>query len=244
MAMSTSVRTETIEDLIVMRILILLLGLVATQSLSAQVDMYEKTYPYTNQELDVDIELGTNLVVKAWDKQEIFIKVTYEINGGEDNEALRIDIDDYTDRLSLDIDLDKRKLSDSDGCCCNGKRRRRWENGRGTCVDVKVEVMVPNSASITVETITSNVTISGIVSDIDVETVTGKIDLSWQESAGAEIALKTTTGDLYTNMKFNTKRDRGLPSISGRNLRGTYKGGEKEIQLETVTGAIYFRKTD
>ncbi|GAB5524194.1 MAG: hypothetical protein Roseis2KO_20660 [Roseivirga sp.] len=226
-----------------MRTLIFLLGLVATQALSAQVKVHEKTYPYTNQELDIDIELGTDLVIKAWDKEEILVKVTYEINGGEDNEALRIDIDDYTDRLSVDLDLDKRKLSDSGDCCCNGKRKRRWENGRGTCVDVKVEVMVPGSASIMVETITADVTISGIVSDIDVQTVTGKIDLSWLESAGAEIALKTTRGDLYTNMKFNTKRDKGLPSISGRNLSGTYKGGEKEVQLETVTGAIYFRKT-
>ncbi len=227
-----------------MRILIFLLGLVVTQGLSAQAEVHEKTYPYTNQELDIDIELGTDLVIKSWDKQEIFVKVTYEINGGEDNEALRIDIDDYTDRLSVDLDLDKRKLSDSDDCCCRDRQRTRWENGRGTCIDVKVEMMVPSSASVRVETITSNVTISGIISDIDVETVTGKIDLSWQESAGAEIALKTTTGDLYTNMKFDTKRDRGLPSISGRNLKGTYKGGEKEVQLETVTGAIYFRKTD
>lgn len=227
-----------------MKILIFLFGLLVTQALSAQAAVYEKTYPYTNQELDIDIELGTDLVVKAWDKQEIFVKVTYEINGGEDNEALRIDIDDYTDRLSVDLDLDKPKINDSDYCCCSGKPRARWENGRGTCIDVKVEVMIPSSASIMVETITSDVTISGIVSDIDIETVTGVIDLSWEESAGAEIAMKTTRGNLYTNMKFYEKKDRGLPSISGRDLKGTYKGGEKEVQLKTVTGAIYFRKTN
>lgn len=227
-----------------MRTFIFFVCLVAAKSLFAQADVLEKTYPYTNQELDIDIELGTDLVVKAWSKKEIYIKVTYEVNNGEANEALRIDIDDYNDRLSLDLDLDKRKLRDSDDCCCRGKERTSWDNGRGTCIDIKVEVMVPGTADLRVETITSNVTISGITSDIDIETVTGVIDLSWAGNTGAEIDLKTVTGDLYTNMKFDTKRDKGLPSISGRKVRGTYKDGEKEVQLATVTGAIYFRKTD
>lgn len=230
-----------------MRVLIFLISLVATQSLFAQADVVEKTFPFTNQHLDIDIDLGTDLIVKAWSKKEIYVKITYEVNGGEDNEALRIDIDDYNDRLSLDLDLDKHKLSGSGDCCCKDDQRTRWDNGRdrrSTCIDVKVEVMIPSTASIAVETITSNVTISGIISDINVETITGVIDLSWEESTGVEIYLKTVTGDLYTNMKFDTKRDKGLPSISGRKLKGTYKGGEKEVQLETITGAIYFRKTD
>lgn len=230
-----------------MRVLFFLISMIATQSLFAQADVVEKTYPFTDQHLDIDIDLGTELIVKAWAKNEIYVKITYEVNGGEDNEALRIDIDDYNDRLSLDLDLDKHKLSDSDDCCCRDGQQTRWENGRkgrGTCIDVKVEIMVPSTASIAVETITSDVTISGMISDIEVETVTGVIDLSWEANTGAEINLKTVTGDLYTNMKFDTKRDKGLPSISGRKVKGTYKNGEKEVQLETVTGSIYFRKTD
>lgn len=227
-----------------MRVLTFLMSLVVTQALFAQADVLEKTYPFTNQHLDIDIDLGTDLTVKAWSKNEIYVKITYEVNGGEDNEALRIDIDDYNDRLSLDLDLDKRKLSDSDDCCCRGDQRTRWDRGKSTCLDVKVEVMIPRTATVAVETITSNVTISGMISDIEVETVTGVIDLTWEKETGADINLKTVTGDLYTNMKFDSKRDKGLPSISGRNVKGTYKGGEKEVQLETVTGAIYLRKTE
>lgn len=230
-----------------MKTIFFIISCIAAQSLFAQAEVIEKTYPYTNQLLDIDLDLGTDLVVKAWSKKEIYIKITYEVNGGKDNDALRIDMDDYNDRLSLDLDLQKHKLSDSDDCCCRDGQQTRWENGRrgrSTCMDVKVEVMIPRSADINIETITSNVTISGMMSDIDVETVTGVIDVTWEDNAGAEINLKTVTGDLYTNMKFNTKKDKGLPSISGRNLKGTFKGGEKEVQLETVTGAIYLRKTD
>ena len=108
-----------------MKAIFFVLSVIASQSLFAQAEVMEKTYPFTNQYLDIDLDLGTDLVVKAWSKNEIYVKVTYEVNGGDDNEALRIDIDDYNDRLSLDIDLEKHKLSESDDCCCSGKKPDR-----------------------------------------------------------------------------------------------------------------------
>ncbi len=227
------------------RLTMLLVCLLASQWVMAQADVLEKTYAFTNQHLDVDIDMGTDFVVKSWSKNEIYVKITYEVNGGKDNEALRIDLDNYDDRLALDIDLRPHKLSESDDCCCQSREGIHWRNnGKNACLEVKVEMMVPSSASMTVETIGSNVTISGIKSDIEVETISGVIDLTWEGNTGAEIGLKSITGDLYTNMDFKTRKDRGLPSLGGRKLKGTYKGGEKEVYLETISGAIYFRKSD
>lgn len=227
-----------------MRVFIFLISLLITLPVWAQEDVVEKTYPFTNQFLDVDLDLVSDLVVTAWDKQEIYVKITYEVNDGKDNEAVIIDIDDYGDRLSLDLDFDVRKLSDSDDCCCGENRRSYRDRGKGSCLEVKVEVMIPASAQIGVETITSSVTINGMISDIEIETVTGVIDLTWQSEIGAEISMKTVTGDLYTNMDFDTKKEKGLPNISSRRLKSIYKDGEKEVRLKTVTGAIYFRKVD
>jgi hypothetical protein len=226
-----------------MKTLLIIAGFLIVQTVLAQSALFEKTYPFTDQLLDVDMELGTELTVKSWSRKEISVKITYQVNDGKDNEALRIDVDDYKNRLSLDVELDKTKLRDLDDCCCQTGQRGRWDNGRNSCVEIKVEVMIPSTAEIRVQTVTADVTIEGMVSDIDVETVTGVIDLTWQDKAGAEISLKTVTGSLYTNMEIETKRDKGLPGISSRNVKGTFKDGEKEVRLESVTGAIYFRKS-
>lgn len=226
-----------------MKSILIIAGLLITQAALAQSALFEKTFPFTDQLLDVDLELGTELTVKPWNRKEISVKITYRVNDGKDNEALRIDVDDYNNRLSLDVELDKTKLRDLDDCCCRAGQRALWDNDRNSCVEIKVEVMIPATAEIRAKTITSDVTITGMVSDIDIETVTGVIDLTWQDDAGAEISLKTVTGDLYTNMEIESKTEKGLPNISSRNVRGTFKGGEKAVRLESVTGTIYFRKS-
>ena len=228
-----------------MKALYTIFTLLIAISAFGQAEVVEKTYPYTGQELDVDLEFGTELTINAWAKNEILVKITYEVNEGENNEAVVLDLDDYTDRLSVDIELDERKMRDARECCCEGDGKHYWSRGRGNqvCAEVKVEVWLPPQSDLYLETIIADVEIKGMYGDVEVETVTGDIDLTWDEDKGARVEMKTTTGDVYTNLKMDRKRDRGLSVISSHNLTGTIKGGDKEIMLKTVTSNIYLRKS-
>ncbi len=209
-------------------------------------EVVEKTIPYNGQELDVDFEIGEVISIKSWDKKEVYIKVTYEINDGELNEALRVDIDDYRDRVSLDIDLNDRMLKRSRyrGCGSrDGKRNYYSGDGYDLCADVEVEVYLPKESDLWINTVVADVEVEGMKGNIEIETVTGHIDVTWDKDSGADIKMKTVTGAVYTNFDLRTKRERGLNVISSKDIRSTYMSGGKEVNLETVTSDIYLRKS-
>ena len=222
----------------------LVLTLISTLTF-AQEKVSEKSFPYTGQELDLDMEFGDEAVIKAWDKDEIFVKVTYEINDGQLNEALKLDIDDYKDRLSIDLDLDERLLRKSkyDGCDRGGRRNTYYNgDGYGMCSEISIEVFLPKKSDLYINTVVADVDVEGMEGDIEIETVTGHIDVTWAKDSGADINMKTVTGAVYTNLDLERRRDHGLKLISSHDIRATYKSGGKEIMLETVTSDIYLRK--
>ena len=231
------------------RILLLLVVVLSGNVAIAQSDIAEKTFPFTGQELDLDLDFGDEAIIKAWDKNEVYIKVTYEIGGGELNDALDLDIDDYNDRISLDLGLDKRKLRNLKSRSSNCGNERNWNgsyyNNRdyGVCARISVEVFLPKAADLWINTVVADVEITDMVGNIEVETVTGQIDVAWSEELGADVSMKTVTGAVYTNFDFDRKKEKGLALISSHDIKAVYKSGGKEVSLENVTGDIYLRKS-
>jgi hypothetical protein len=229
-------------------LILLVLFLIANTGFSQEA-VSEKTFPYTGQELDLDMEFGDEVIIKAWDKNEVYIKVTYEIDDGELNDALKLDFDDYKDRVSVDLDLDMRKMRNSTSRSRNCGNDRNWngsyysDDNYGVCAKISVEVFIPKEADLWINTIVADVEVRDMVGNIEVETVTGHIDVAWAEALGADVRMKTVTGAVYTNFEFDSKRDKGLKLISSHDIKAVYKSGGKEVSLENVTGDIYLRKS-
>lgn len=225
------------------RMICLLLCLVSTAAV-AQVGQIDKTYPFTGQELDLEVALGSRISITAWNKPEISVKIVYKINGGKDNDAVKVDLDDYKDRLAIDIDLDDRKLQRSEYCCCeeeDGVYVSRSKRKSG-CLELWVEIMAPTEADVRIETVIADAVLKGMSGNVEIESVTGLIDIAWVESHGASVNMKSVNGDLYTNLELKSSSKDGLRQISGHDVRGQYKNGERKVKLETVTSDIYFRK--
>lgn len=228
-----------------MRKILILLTLVLGHSAMAQLEVVEKTYAFKGQELDIDVGLGSKIKVNSWAKNEIAVKISYAVNGGKSNEAVEVDLDDYSDRLAIDVNVSERKMLREENCCCEEGKSLVWDRrGRSKgCIEMVVEISAPASADVRVKSVISDVFIEGMTGNVEVETVTGIIDLSWDKKNGAAVNMKTTTGDVYTNIDFDRKKERGLSLISSHEVNGTLNNGGKEIFLKTVTNDIYFRKT-
>lgn len=231
------------------RLIVLVVIVIVSNVAFGQSEIKETTFPFTGQELDLDLDFGDEAVIKAWDKNEVYIKVTYEIDGGELNDALNLDIDDYKDRISLDLDLDKRKLRSNNSRSRDCGNERSWNgsysnnDNYGVCSEIKVEIFAPKTADIWINTVVANVEITDMVGNIEVETVTGHIDVTWSKDLGADVSLKTVTGAVFTNLEFERKKKSGLTLISSHDIKAVYKSGGKEVLLENVTGNIYLRKS-
>jgi DUF4097 and DUF4098 domain-containing protein YvlB len=93
-----------------------------------------------------------------------------------------------------------------------------------------------------VETINGNIIISGNTAEIRAKSISGYIDLTMVPEKAAALKMRTITGTMYSNFDLGgvSRRARQVGgSTVDANLNGS---GGKAIDLETISGDIFFRK--
>ncbi len=106
--------------------------------------------------------------------------------------------------------------------------------------DVKFEHRGP--AAVGVKTVSGDVKLTTQGGGAtDVASVSGDIDVSWPAAAGADLNLKSLSGEVYADpaVAFSNRR---AHSLVGYALKGTLAGGGVPVQIESVSGDVYFRK--
>lgn len=211
---------------------------------NAQQEVFEKSVAFKDQRIDLRADVASQIAISNWDKNEVLIKVTYELNGGQLNKAVDIDLREQDHRIKLKLDIDEQMMRNSDVVDCDKEGAMTWgsRNGVKVCSDIYIEVFMPKGTELVLETVIADVLISGAYKELDLKTVTGDIDLTWPEDHGADMQMKTVNGSIYTNFEFKGTKEKGLPIISSHNMETVYKGGGRFMKLETVTSDIFLRK--
>lgn len=80
---------------------------------------------------------------------------------------------------------------------------------------------------------------------ISITSVHGDVDVSLPSKTPANLDLKSSHGEIYTDMDiaFDNARD-NMRQISGNRIAGKLNGGGVEIHLESTHNNIYLRKTN
>jgi hypothetical protein len=129
------------------------------------------------------------------------------------------------------------------------------------CLKVDYEVTVPAGTALRINTISGDIDLSGLGGAITAKTVSGDVklnnlsgsaveatsvsgdvDLSWPTAKGAELSLKSITGEVYADsaVTFSNVKDH---SYVGYQLHGTFGSGSGPlVKLESVSGDVFFRK--
>ena len=224
-------------------VITLLLMVISIQCFS-QAEVFEKSVALDGRRISIDADMATTINVFTWNKKQVQVKVTYELNDGELNDAVNIELDEQSNRIRLKLDVDKKVIRNANISDCDRENASYWgsRNGRRVCANISIEVFLPENTELDIETVLADVLMKGEFEELDIKTVTGDIDVTWPEQQGTEIELKTVTGNIFTDFDFRNKRDRGLPVISSHEIITTYKGGEGYLKLESVTSNIYLRK--
>lgn len=226
----------------------LLIGLLISAQAHAQRRVEEKSFNVlTNQKVKLDLKFGDHIIVKAWDKKEVSFKAVIEINGGKLNDALLLSYADKDPKeLRIGADFDKERIKAGKCGDCSGNSTFSWNNhGNGyvICSHITYEIYVPRSADVDVESISSDIELAGLDGPVYAKTISGFVDLSWSERRGADISMKTISGEAYSdldNLGFRNKKD--TPPIVGYELLGTVGRGGPNLHLESISGNIYLRK--
>lgn len=198
----------------------------------------------TNEKkVSMDFDFADEIKISSWNRNEISVEVSVNINDNDNNE-------NYTIKSKRDAGI---IYFDSKINGMNRIRKRvstvRRENGKNVLVssdnvefDIYYNIKVPNNISVEVSTITGNIEIRNTDDNIKAKSISGDVDLSWREKSGADFSLSTISGDMYSDLNFKSETD-DTKKYGLYKLNTIYKSGGKSINLKSISGDIFIRKS-
>ena len=239
----------------------------------AQQDVKEKTMFFKGAEsVYLDLALGNNISVKGWNKNEVYIKTTVEINGGKLNKALTMSYDKFGDEIKIESDLNHKMLKTGKREDCGDDYNRYNSTMNGThfyaCYKITHEVFMPKNARLRIKAINPKVTLENLNGDLkintvngsitmaakkiqasqnlELKTVNGKIDFTVPANASTRVRMSTVNGGIYSHFEVPRETKDGMRSIGGgrfnKKIKFTLGSGSAYTNLSTVNGKIYLRK--
>jgi hypothetical protein len=188
----------------------------------------EKHINFSGKEsVALNIQISDSINIKTWNKNEVYAKGSVNINDNKDNDAYEVNFNESGKTVEV-----KTHFKDD-----------YFKGKKNHCVESEIywEVYIPENTSLSVETIDGNISISGKTKDMKIKSISGYIDLSLPESKKADLDFSTISGTMYSNHKLAlSKTHEGIPAKIHTRLN---EGGD-QIKLETISGDIFFRKSN
>lgn len=228
-------------------ILFVVLSLVTNAVFSQKI--IEKKFPWSSaQTVDLNLKFADSIQVRYWDKAEVSVRIAVVINNGRLNDALTVESGSTADEITLKTDFDQNILKKGKVEDCPGSKHSWRTEHNGTeyyvCSKINYQVYLPKNAKLKLETINGNIDIKGASGPVFAKTISGYVDLSWPKAKGANVAMKTITGEVYTDLDIDLKTKKQKNPIVGYLLEGTVNGGGPEVRLESISNNVYVRRKD
>ncbi|MBI9038185.1 MAG: hypothetical protein JEY97_08645 [Bacteroidales bacterium] len=226
------------------KIILLIIVLMSFTSIKAQ-RIVEKTIKIEkDQDVELDFQFADDIIIKTWEKNEIFVKVSVNINDNIDNDDFTINI--FNKKSEIEIKSEIKNLGNKDENTIT--LRKDKETGeyhyKGNCtqMDLYFEVYLPQGKNLEVKTISGNIEVTDLESEMNLETISGDVDLTLNPNIQADIEMSTISGEIYSNMDLDFGNQESLRRIGGIEISSQLNGGGIYIDLETISGDILLRK--
>jgi len=196
-------------------------------SIEAQ-QIIEKHIDFSGKEsLSLNIRIADSITINTWNKNELYVKASVNINENKDNEAYETSFDEGGRAVTVNADFREKYFKGKNNCCNE--------------TDIYWEVYLPENTKFSVETINGNITITGQTNEMNVKSISGYIDLALPADKKADIDFSTISGRMYSNHKLSlNKLHTGIPA----KITEKFNNGGVPIKLETISGDIFFRKAN
>ncbi|MFN8346376.1 MAG: hypothetical protein U0X91_15340 [Spirosomataceae bacterium] len=206
-----------------------------------------KQLPFSpNQTVNLNFKYADTIQVEYWDKAEVSVRIEALINQGKLNEVLVVETASDEKEVSVTTDFDKALFTQGREEDCPGPRSHLSYTGNGqkyyACGTINYQVYLPKQAKLKIETVTGNITIRGASGAVYAKAVIGFVDFSWPDTKGANLAIKTIRGEVYTDLDIDFKTKVKKDPNTGYALAGTVNGGGPEVYLESTVSDLFIRK--
>lgn len=213
--------------------LLLLLG-IGLLPASAQ-RLVEKHFEFSpNGLVHMNFQISDSIRILTWKKNEVYVKSSINVNDNQNNDDYKMVFDQTGSTINVSAKLefkckDSTHKNNCNCCCCSNSQ-------------IFHEVYIPENADFSVETINGNIVITGNTAEIRAKSISGFIDLAVAPQRKADVKLRTITGTMYSNIELSST-SRRIKQVGGGSVSAELNGGGgKVINLETISGNIFFRK--
>jgi len=218
-----------------MRALFILLTIQAS-FLFAQPKKVTASVEVSGQEkLELDFAFADQITFTTWEKKEVLVEVSVEINEGEDNDIFSLSSRKGSTTISIEMDEDMwKKLSKRDDS--------KWNNCNYTHT-INYKVFLPKGLEVHASTITGDYEFQYQGLEMHLETISGAIDVTIMESDGMDFKAETITGEIFSDLEIAfPEGKKGLRQVVGQDIWGRIGSGGIQSHFESISGNIYLRK--
>ena len=194
---------------------------------TAQKDI-EKHIPFSGKKsLELNIQIADSIAIHTWNKQEVYVRATVNLNDNKDNEAYRTSFDEEGQMVRIKAFIEEDYFKGKKNCCM--ETMILWE------------LYIPENTAFTAETIDGNIFIDGSTTEIRAKTISGFIDWEVLPNRKADLELKTISGTIYSDLDIaHGKAGNSFPVVISDKLN---QGGYR-VSLETISGDIFCRRSN
>jgi hypothetical protein len=193
------------------------------------------------KEVSFDLDFADDIIIEVWKKSEVFVEAVVNINANKHNDNFRFELKEIGDQIVLKAeieDLDKigevTQIRDKEGDLY-------ITNSRTVDLDITFKIKVPGDIAVALKTINGNIISKNIDNEIALKTISGEIDIAMDSKKSFDLIMKTITGDMFTDFEFEQPEKSKFIHIGG-SIETEINGGGFPIELNTISGNIYFRK--
>lgn len=177
-----------------------------------------------------------------------------------------VNVDNLEDRVTIKLEDGTKKIYMSKEAYENDNTRKaKWVN-YGKDIDVDLTITIPSNMDLQTKTTYGKVNIENITSNIDVKATYGSVDIklgsdsspkslriestysdvdvSIPSNLGADLEIKTSYGEVYTDLDFEPQYgSKSHSSPFGEDITAKLNGGGIPIELESGYSNVYLRKS-
>lgn len=197
--------------------------------------------------------------VSTWDKNEINVRGTVSINGGENDDAFLLEHTTRGNAIHLDATIkDLKKLPQRITVMREGQKimfrdESEWKKYRsqhgggynsmswGPDIEIALEVRVPRNTGTEVTSVYGMVEVRNFSGPLTVSATYGGVDASLLERAVGELTAETNYGEIFTNLDIEFKGD-DTRQTDFYTFVTAKPGTGPRYSFESKYGNVYLRK--
>jgi DUF4097 and DUF4098 domain-containing protein YvlB len=205
--------------------------ILGTVTLAFSQKIIDKQIEVDGKKTEMKLSFADNIKIEVWNNNYIGFHATANINDNKYNDFYNLNINEKPGKIEIveDVDFDGIKKKTGEKNLCNFN------------TEINYTIKVPKNLNFSVNTISGEVELIGCEGEMAVNSVSGFIDYSIPEKLKAKIDLSTVTGEVYSNVKFDNADSKEISWV-GTKRELTLNGGNKDVELKTVSGDIFLRK--